>query len=250
MAARPRNADWRFPVLLHNRAGDFRQRRRPKSTNGKDGVNSMKMRLAVGMVAVMIAGAAASHAQAFAVGADGKVQQERTISPEDQATTEQLARLFDVMRVKEQVQSMRQIVPSMVHEQIDNAMKQTEANLPARTKLTDEQRARMKQVMSKYVSKAMDLYPSDEMLGDMTGIYQRHLSKDDVDGLISFYGSPAGQHLLDAQPLIAREFMPIVMSKVSERSQGMTREMVKEMAEIVPGANPSAKTGATKPPAK
>ena len=47
--------------------------------------------------------------------------------------------------------------------------------------------------MSKYVGKAMDLYPASEMLTDMGAIYQRHLSKDDVEGMIVFYSSPAGQ---------------------------------------------------------
>jgi uncharacterized protein len=89
----------------------------------------------------------------------------------------------------------------------------------------------------------------------MTTIYQQHLSKDDVDGLIAFYSSPAGQHLLDAQPIIAKEYMPMVMGKVSERSQAMTKDMMKEMAEIVPttkpvAAKPAAKAGTTKPPAQ
>ena len=214
----------------------------------------MKAKVFAGFLVVILA-AGMAYAQAFAVGADGKAQQERTIAPEDQATTEQLNKLFDVMRVKEQMQSMRQIVPSMVQQQIQSAMKQTEANLPAGTKLTEDQRTRLQEVMTKYVGKAMDMYPSDEILTDMTSIYQRHLSKEDVDGLITFYGSPAGQHLLDAQPLIAREFMPIVMGKVQERSQAMTKEMVKEMAEIVPSTKPgttkpAAKAGAAKPPAK
>lgn len=210
---------------------------------------ALKRKVFTGILVVMLAGSLA-RAQAYAVGADGKAQQERTIAPDDQATTEQLGKLFDLMRIKDQVQQMRQVVPSMIQQQIQGAMKQTEANLPTGTKLTDEQRARMQQVMTKYVGKAMDMYPSDEMLADMTGIYQRHLNKEDVDGLIAFYGSPTGQHLLDAQPLIAREFMPIVMGKVQERSQAMTREMVKEMAEIVPTTKPAPKTGTTKPPTK
>lgn len=206
---------------------------------------------AVTAIAIVLGAAAVGgRAQAYAVGADGKAQQERTIAADDQATNEQLGKLFDAMRIKDQMQQMRQIVPSMIQQQIQAAMKQTETNLPAGTKLTDEQRARMQQVMIKYVGKAMDMYPYDEMLTDMTGIYQRHLSKEDVEGLITFYGSPAGQHLLDAQPLIAREFMPIVMGKVQERSQVMTKDMVKEMAEIVPSAKPAPKTGTTKPGAK
>lgn len=206
----------------------------------------MRSRFLFGVFAVVALGAVTAHAQAYEVGADGKAQPERIIATADQATPEQLAKLFEVMRVKDQMQSMRQMMPGMVSQQIQAAMKQTEASLPAGAKLTDNQRARMQQVMSKYVGKAMDLYPSDEMLTDITTIYQRHLSKDDVEGLITFYSSPAGEHLLDAQPLIAREYMPIVMGKVSERSQSMTKEMMKEMAEIVP--RPAAKTGTTTAP--
>jgi hypothetical protein len=113
--------------------------------------------------------------------------------------------------------------------------------------------------VNKYVAKSMDLYPTDEMLTDMTGIYQKHLSKDDVEGLLTFYSSPAGQHLLDAQPVIAQEYMPLVMGKVGQRSQAMTKEMMKEMAEVLPAnkpaqskpaAKPAAKTGTAKPTVK
>jgi len=191
----------------------------------------------------------AGRAQAIAVGADGKMQQEKPaalIAPENQATAEQLAKLFEVMRIKQQMQSMRTMVPAMVQQQIQSAMKQTEEGLPAGSKLTPELRDKMQAIMNKYVGKAMDLYPTDEMLTDMTGIYQKHLSKDDVEGLITFYGSPAGQHLLDAQPVIAQEYMPMVMGKVGQRSQAMTREMMKEMADAVPASKPAQ----TKPAAK
>ena len=191
----------------------------------------------------------AGRAQAIAVGADGKMQQEKPaalIAPENQATAEQLAKLFEVMRIKQQMQSMRTMVPAMVQQQIQSAMKQSEAELPAGSKLTSERRDKMQAIMNKYVGKAMDLYPTDEMLTDMTGIYQKHLSKDDVEGLVTFYGSPAAQHLLDAQPVIAQEYMPMVMGKVGQRSQAMTREMMKEMADAVPASKPAQ----TKPAAK
>lgn len=179
-----------------------------------------------------------------------QAEPEKKLVPLDQQPTkEQLAKLFDVMRLREQMQSMRQIVPGMVSQQIQGAMKQTEASLPAGTKLTPEQREAMQKVMTKYVGKAMDLYPAEEMMTDMTTIYQEHLSKDDVDGMIAFYSSSAGQHLLDAQPLIAKEYMPLVMGKVSQRSQVMTKEMMQEMAEIVPSKQPEGKPAA-KPPAQ
>jgi uncharacterized protein len=210
--------------------------------------------LEVAAVAVLWMAPIGLCAQAFAVGADGKMQQEKqatSIAPENQATTEQLTKLFDVMRIKQQMQSMRMMVPGMVQQQIQSAMKQTEADLPAGSTLTVEKREKMQAIMNKYVGKAMDLYPTDEMLTDMTAIYQKHLSKDDVEGLIAFYSSPAGEHLLDAQPVIAQEYMPLVMGKVAQRSQAMTKEMMKEMAEVTPASKPAAakptpKAGTTK----
>lgn len=172
-----------------------------------------------------------------------------TVTADQQPTAEQLAKLFEVMRLRAQMQSMRQIVPSMVQQQIKSAMQQTESNLPAGSKLTPEQREGMEKVMRKYVGKAMDLYPADEMQSDMIGIYQRHLSRDDVDGMIAFYSSAAGQHLLDAQPVIAQEYMPLVMGKVAERSQVMMKEMMNEMSEFVPAKQATVKPAA-KAPAK
>ena len=207
--------------------------------------------VAVGLLSVAIVGA---RAQAIAVGADGTMQQEKSapvIAPENQATADQLAKLFDVMRIKQQMQSMKTMIPGMVQQQIQSAMKQTEADLPAGSRLTPEKREKMQAIMNKYEGKSMDLYPADEMLTDMTSIYQKHLSKEDVEGLVAFYSSPAGQHLLDAQPVIAQEYMPLVMGKVGQRSQAMTKEMMKEMADVVPAGKPAAaKPAATKPGAK
>jgi uncharacterized protein len=216
----------------------------------------MKARMIIGSVAIglLSVGTVSARAQAIAVGADGTMQQERSapvIAPENQATADRLAKLFDVMRIKQQMQSMKTMIPGMVQQQIQSAMKQTEADLPAGSRLAPEKREKMQAIMNKYVSKAMDLYPADEMLTDMTGIYQKHLNKEDVEGLIAFYGSPAGQHLLDAQPVIAQEYMPLVMSKVGQRSQAMTKEMMKEMAEVAPASKPAAaKPAAAKPVAK
>ena len=211
----------------------------------------MKVTTIVGMVAagLFLMAPVDGRSQAIAVGADGTMQQERpaaVIAPENQASPEKLAKLFEVMRIKQQMQSMKTMVPGMVQQQIESAMKE----FPTQSKLTPEQREKLQAIMNKYVAKSMELYPADEMLTDMTGIYQKHLSKEDVQGLTTFYSSPAGQHLLDAQPVIAQEYMPMVMGKVGQRSQAMTREMVKEMAGIAPPSKPAQAKPAMKPASK
>ena len=223
----------------------------------------MNVRSTLAVITLMLSTIpATAHAQAIAVGADGTMQQEKpaaVIAPENQATPEQVTKLFEVMRIKQQMQSMKAMIPGMVQQQIQSVMKQTEESIPAVSRPTQEQREKMQAIVNKYLAKSMDLYPADEMLTDMTAIYQKHLSKDDVEGLTAFYSSPAGQHLRDAQPVIAQEYMPLVMTKVGQSSQAMTKEMMKEMAEIAPASKPAqakpaakagAKTGAAKTTAK
>lgn len=171
--------------------------------------------------------------QAVAVSPSGTTTQEQaapSIAPEDQATKEQLNKLFDVMRIRDQMQSMQKIIPSAVESQLKGQMQTMMAQNPSGPQLTATQRDQLDQLMHKYMEKAMNLYPVDEMLADMTGLYQHYLTREDVDAMIAFYGSPAGQHVLDAQPKIAREYMPLVMSRMSERSKALTAEMMKDAA--------------------
>lgn len=163
------------------------------------------------------------------------------IAPEDQATKERLARLFDVMRIHDQMQSMRRIIPTMVETQVRQQMQAMSSQIAPGSKMTAEQRAQLDQLLHKYMEKAMNMYPVDEMIADMTALYQEHLTREDVDAMIAFYGSPAGQHLLDAQPKIAQEYMPLVMRRTAERTKTLTAEMMKDMAAM------KQSTGQTQP---
>ena len=84
-------------------------------------------------------------AQSVATSAASGQSSAAVVAADQKPTMEQLTKLFEVMRLKVQMQSMRQIVPSMVQQQLNSAMKQTEADLPPGTKLTPEQREGMEQ---------------------------------------------------------------------------------------------------------
>lgn len=151
-------------------------------------------------------------------------------------------KLFDIMRIRNQMQSMRKMVPAMVETQVREQMNAMTAQLSSGAKLTAQQRAAIDRILHKYVDKAMDLYPIDEMVEDMTVIYQKYLTREDVDAMIAFYGSSTGQHLLDAQPKIAQEYMPIVMQRASERMKSLTAEMMKDMATLKESAGQAQPT--------
>ncbi len=166
-------------------------------------------------------------AQAYSVQPSGALVQESpapAIPPGDQATAEQLGRLFQTMRIREQVQSLRNLIPTMVEGQI----REQSRAIGSQSKLTAEQRATMELISHKYLEKAINIYSVDEMIGDMTSIYQKYLTREDVDAMIAFYSSSAGQHLLEAQPKISKEYMPLVMKRVQERTRLLTAEMTKE----------------------
>jgi hypothetical protein len=165
------------------------------------------------------------------------------IPADQQATKEQLAKLFETMRLRAQLQSYMKMIPAMVQKQIQEQFTQKAGKIDAGS-LKPDQRAALDKLMTKYTEKAATIIGIDELLDDMSEIYQRHVSRSDVDAMIVFYGSPAGQHLLDAQPAIMQEYMPVVMKRMRERSTALNDEMIADLAEFVKSQKLS-----TEPPA-
>jgi hypothetical protein len=161
------------------------------------------------------------------------------VAADQQPTKEQLAKLFEVMRLREQMQNMMKAVPSMVQQQIQAQAKEMAAKNPGGAP-TAEQQAAIEKVLNKYMEKAFSIYTADEMIADMGTIYQRHLSRADIDAFIAFYASPAGQHLLDITPVIMQEYMPMVMNRVQERGKALNDGLAKDMAEIIKSQSSSA----------
>jgi len=163
------------------------------------------------------------------------------IPPDQKATKEQLTKLFEVMRLREQMQNFLKVMPAMIQQQIQAQMKEMTAKLSGGSAPSLEKQAALDQLMSKYMKKATEMYTVDEMLDDMAAIYQRHLSRSDVDAFIVFYGSPAGQHMLNEQPAILQEYMPLATKRVQERSKVLTDEMVQDMDDFIKSTTSSTK---------
>lgn len=160
------------------------------------------------------------------------------VPPEQQATREQLTKLFEVMRLRQQFDSMTKMMPAIVEQQVHEQMAQMVAATPGGKQLSPEQQAALDKLTNKYLQKANSLYPADEMIDDAMSIYQRHMSRSDVDAYIVFYSSTAGQHLLDAQPVIMKEYMPVVSQKVQTRTKELYAEMAQDMQEFMKSQEP------------
>jgi len=155
------------------------------------------------------------------------------VIPEDQqATKEQLGRLFEVMRVKQQMGSITRSVRGVMQQQFQQQFEQMKRENPQMASMTADQQQAMDKVMGRFMEQAMNLYPVDEMIADVTDIYQKHMSRPDVEATIAFYSSPAGQHVLDIVPAIMQEYLPKVMQKTQDRMKPLILELSKQMVEV------------------
>lgn len=152
----------------------------------------------------------------------------------DKPTREQLLTLFSVMRIRSQTEGMLKMVPAALQQQLQSEEQEVEITLsPGGGELTEDQKAARDKVTTKYFQMTASIYPMDEMLNDMVEVYQRHLTREDVDAITAFYRSTPGQHILDAQPLMAREVMPAVMKKLELRNKDLVERYRKELNETM-----------------
>ena len=137
------------------------------------------------------------------------------------ATREDVMKLFDTMNIHEQ---MRLVMESVLKQQ--RAM--IHDSLRKRTpQITDEELAHLDQL----TTDVMKDMPTDTLLDDMIPVYQKHLTKSDVDAMNTFYASPTGQKLMREMPAMTSEsmqaaapHMQAMMDKIMDRAEQMARE--------------------------
>jgi len=114
-----------------------------------------------------------------------------------------------------------QQMKSMNHEQIKKHDPQ----------VTDEEIAKLDAMSDQYLK---DI-PIDGMLDDMVPVYQKHLTKADVDAMVGFYSSPTGQKILTEMPAMTAEGLQAMqprmrkmMEEASEKMEKMTQQQTEK----------------------
>jgi hypothetical protein len=83
--------------------------------------------------------------------------------------------------------------------------------------------------IDKFADNLFSDMPIDEMLDAMVPIYQKHLTKEDLDAILAFYSSPVGQKLQREQPAMMQEGMQ-VGGDIGRRRIG---DMVQKMDDFI-----------------
>jgi hypothetical protein len=88
--------------------------------------------------------------------------------------------------------------------------------------------------VDKFADNLFKNMPVGEMVDAMVPIYQKHLTKEDIDGILAFYASPIGQKLQREQSAMMQEGMEVGAAIGRRRLGDLMQQMddfVSKMAE-------------------
>jgi hypothetical protein len=137
------------------------------------------------------------------------------------ASKADIERYLDVMHSRTMMKDMMEVMTVQMHKMIHEQILK-EPNLPADA----EER------LNKLIGTVYKDMPIDELLDAMIPVYQKHLTKGDVDGLVAFYSSPTGEKMLKEMPAIMSESMQAASGVMQEMMVKMTQRVDDEIAQM------------------
>ena len=150
----------------------------------------------------------------------------------DVPSKQDVLRLLDLLQVKARIVQMLDGFKSGMKAGAEAGLKQ---HLP---NATPEQVAKVDAL----ADTVLQDIPVDEMMDAMIPIYQRHLTKTDLDSIITFYSSPAGERLLKEQPAMMAEGMKAGQDIMLKRIPALTQRLNTQVAQL---AKEAQENGAT-----
>ena len=147
------------------------------------------------------------------------------------ASKDDVLKLFDVMQVHEQ---MRQVMNSMMEQQSALVQETMKRRYP---QITQQRLAQFDAMMQE----SMKDFPIDAMVQDVVPVYQKHLTKADVDAMSTFYSSATGKKLLREMPEMTSESMEAAYAHVQKHIETTMNKLEKMMKEDEPKEKASPK---------
>jgi uncharacterized protein len=147
------------------------------------------------------------------------------------ATKADILRLFRVMDTQTQVRQVMEQVMQQMRALNREQLKKRRPDIP------EDELARMDKE-SEEIAKS---FPVDEIMEDMIPVYQKHLTKGDVDAMIAFYSSPTGKKLLHEMPAISAEGMQAVYPRMQKNLDAILRRLDEQANPPKPAPPPAQK---------
>jgi hypothetical protein len=116
--------------------------------------------------------------------------------------------------------------------QMEGAMQASMHRLTKGKPLSADEQAKLDQQQAKMAAILKEELSWDKVKDQYVQAYRETFSQKEIDGLIAFYQTPAGQSLVSKQPELAKRTMTIVqqrMAPVMQRIQKMSEETALEL---------------------
>ena len=147
------------------------------------------------------------------------------------ATREDVEKILEVTHSREMmaqtVDAMLKPMHQMIHEQF----------LKDKNKLPADFETRMNRMMDDF----MKTFPWNDMLDSMIPVYQKHLTKADVNTMVAFYSTATGQKLLKEMPQMMAEAMQSWMPMLQKHMEAMQERVQQEIAQMLKDSQPASK---------
>ena len=175
-----------------------------------------------------------SLSASFVFAMSGLAQQSPSDAP---ATKEDVQKYLDVMHSREMMTQMVEAMSKPIHQMIHEQYLKDKDKLPA------DFEARM----NKCMDDSLKSFPWDEVLQAMVPVYQKHLTKGDIDAIVAFYSAPTGQKLLKEMPVMMGEAMQAMMPILRKQTDAMKEQVQQQTAQMLKesGVKPAVKSQAS-----
>lgn len=164
-----------------------------------------------------------------------------------QASRDDVLKLLSMVHVQDQIEDMQNELAGQIADSIlgDLDLKQ----------ITPEQQARLHEAALASVNDVRSAYPTSQMIDDLIPVYQKHLTRADVEAAITFFSTPAGQKFIVEAPQMMQEALVISRPKIEQAIESVRPKIEERMRSALatqpaPKPAPPAAHPAPAPPPK
>ena len=157
---------------------------------------------------------------------------------------ESLNRLIDLQNLPAQLRAAMPAATDFANQEIAH-------QINSNTRLSPEQRAALQRASEQYISGMnREVFQSEELLNQMREIsrdaMRQTYTQEEVDAMITFYHTPAGQSVLNKQGDLTKTMMPPMMRLISQRYEQVSQRLTPQFRHEVNRIRREA--GRTEPP--
>jgi len=151
----------------------------------------------------------------------------------DAPTRQEVLKLFDMLQINKTMEMAIQAAKQQSNEMAEELI---EEKAPT---ATPEQKQQIRQMVTEEMTQALGPQAIREMMEATVPVYQRHLSKSDLQAMITFYSSPVGQKVLREQPAMMQESMRAAGGIQERIARGVFLKIDERMERMMhPGKEP------------